>query len=103
VFFTLILPVLFLVIPASIFRDATVKVPGGTMKEPVYSVPAIIAFGLIAAAFSNLRGHQGNARTRPRQLIQPSGRDWRLGRTPTASSRRASPATRVACAIPGLG
>jgi len=54
VFFTLILPVLFLVILASIFRDATVKVPGGTMKESVYYVPAIIAFGLIAAAFSNL-------------------------------------------------
>jgi ABC-2 type transport system permease protein len=54
VFFTLILPVLFLVIFASIFRNATVKVPGGTMKESVYYVPAIITFGLIAAAFSNL-------------------------------------------------
>jgi ABC-2 type transport system permease protein len=54
VFFTLLLPVLFLVIFASIFRDATVKVPGGVMKESVYYVPAIIAFGLIAAAFSNL-------------------------------------------------
>jgi ABC-2 type transport system permease protein len=54
VFFTLALPVLFLVILASIFRNATVKVPGGTMKESVYYVPAIIAFGLIAAAFSNL-------------------------------------------------
>ena len=50
----LILPVLFLVILASIFRNATVKVPGGTMKESVYYVPAIITFGLIAAAFSNL-------------------------------------------------
>jgi len=54
VFFTLVLPVLFLVIFASIFRNATVKVPGGTMKESVYYVPAIITFGLIAAAFSNL-------------------------------------------------
>jgi len=54
VFFTLILPVLLLVILASIFRDATVKVPGGTMKESVYYVPSIIAFGLIAAAFPNL-------------------------------------------------
>jgi len=54
VFFTLALPVLFLVILASIFRNATVKVPGGVMKESVYYVPAIIAFGLIAAAFSNL-------------------------------------------------
>jgi ABC-2 type transport system permease protein len=53
VFFTLALPVLFLVIFASIFRDATVKVPGGIMKESVYYVPAIITYGLIAAAFSN--------------------------------------------------
>jgi ABC-2 type transport system permease protein len=54
VFFTLVLPVLFLVILASIFRNATVKVPGGSMKESVYYVPGIIAFGLVAASFSNL-------------------------------------------------
>jgi ABC-2 type transport system permease protein len=54
VFFTLLLPVLFLVIFASIFRNATVKVPGGSIKESVYYVPGIIAYGLIAAAFSNL-------------------------------------------------
>ena len=54
VFFTLILPVLFLVIFASIFHAGRVTVPGGTMKESVYYVPAIITFGLIAAAFSNL-------------------------------------------------
>ncbi len=54
VFFTLLMPVLFLVILASIFRDTTVKVPGGTMKESVYYVPGLIAYGVIAAAFSNL-------------------------------------------------
>jgi len=54
VFFTLALPVLFLVILASIFRNQTVTVPGGTIKESVYYVPSLIAFGLIAAAFSNL-------------------------------------------------
>ncbi len=54
VFFTLLLPVLFLVILASIFRNATVKVPGGSIKESVYYVPGLIAYGLIAAAFSNL-------------------------------------------------
>jgi ABC-2 type transport system permease protein len=54
VFFTLVLPVLFLVILASIFRNATVRVPGGTMKESAYYVPGIIGFGLIAAGFSNL-------------------------------------------------
>jgi ABC-2 type transport system permease protein len=54
VFFTLLLPVLFLVIFASVFRNATVKVPGGSMSESVYYVPGIISYGLIAAAFSNL-------------------------------------------------
>ena len=54
VFFTLLMPVLFLVILASIFRNATVKVPGGTIKESVYYVPGLIAYGLIIAAFSNL-------------------------------------------------
>ncbi len=54
VFFTLIMPVLFLVIFASIFHNASVRVPGGTVSESVYYVPAIIAYGLIFAAFANL-------------------------------------------------
>ena len=54
VVFTLLLPVLFLVILASIFRSATVTVPGGTIKESVYYVPALIAYAVITAAFSNL-------------------------------------------------
>ena len=54
VFFTILMPVLFLVILASIFRDATVHVPGGTIKESVYYVPGLIAYGLILAAFGNL-------------------------------------------------
>ena len=54
VFFTLLLPVLFLVLLASIFRNATVTVPGGIIKESVYYVPGLIAWGLITAAFSNL-------------------------------------------------
>jgi ABC-2 type transport system permease protein len=53
-FFTLILPVLFLAIFASVFRNANVKVPGGRIGEAVYYVPGIIAYGIIAAAFSNL-------------------------------------------------
>ena len=53
-FFTLLLPVLFLVIFASVFRNADVKAPGGRINESVYYVPGIIAYGLIAAAFSNL-------------------------------------------------
>jgi ABC-2 type transport system permease protein len=54
VFFTILMPVLFLVILASIFRDATVHVPGGTIKESVYYVPGLIAYGLILAACGNL-------------------------------------------------
>lgn len=53
-FFTLILPVLFLVIFASVFRNADVAVPGGRLDESVYYVPGLIAYGIIAAAFANL-------------------------------------------------
>lgn len=52
-FFTLALPVLFLVIFASLFHG-TVKVPGGTINTSVYYVPGIITLGIIAAAFVNL-------------------------------------------------
>src|SRR5271166_784007 len=54
VFFTLALPVLFLVIFGSVFQHQNVAVPGGRIDEPVYYVPGIIAYGLIAATFSNL-------------------------------------------------
>jgi ABC-2 type transport system permease protein len=53
-FFTLALPVLFLVIFASVFQHQNVAVAGGRIDEPVYYVPGIIAYGLIAATFSNL-------------------------------------------------
>jgi ABC-2 type transport system permease protein len=53
-FFTLALPVLFLVIFASVFHGGTVKVPGGTINTSVYYVPGIITLGIIAAAFVNL-------------------------------------------------
>ena len=53
-FFTLALPVLFLVIFASVFMGQNVAVPGGRINESVYYVPGIIAFGVIAATFSNL-------------------------------------------------
>jgi ABC-2 type transport system permease protein len=54
VFFTLALPVLFLVIFASVFKQQNVAVAGGRINESVYYVPGIIAFGVIAATFSNL-------------------------------------------------
>jgi len=54
-FFTLILPVLFLVIFANVFGGGnTVQVTGGRINTSVYYVPGIITLGIIAAAFVNL-------------------------------------------------
>jgi ABC-2 type transport system permease protein len=55
-FFTLALPVLFLVILASVLggRGNTTQVPGGRISTSVYYVPGIIALGVIAACFGNL-------------------------------------------------
>lgn len=55
-FFTLALPVLFLVIFASVFggKHDTVAVAGGNIDTSVYYVPGIVALGIIAAAFVNL-------------------------------------------------
>jgi ABC-2 type transport system permease protein len=54
VFWTLALPILFLVIFGSVFAHQDVAVPGGRIDEPAYYVPGIVAYGLIAATFSNL-------------------------------------------------
>ncbi len=53
-FFTLALPVAFLLIFATVFRSKTVPVPGGLIHTSVYYVPGIIALGVIQAAVSNL-------------------------------------------------
>ena len=55
-FFTLALPVLFLVILASVFGGggSTTEVAGGRISTAVYYVPGIIALGVIAACFGNL-------------------------------------------------
>ena len=55
-FFTLVLPVLFLAIFASIFGGTshTVKVAGGRIHTSVAYVPGIVTLGIIAAAFINL-------------------------------------------------
>jgi ABC-2 type transport system permease protein len=54
-FFTLALPVLFLVIFASVFGgQGTVEVPGGELDTSVSYVPGIMALGIIAATFVNL-------------------------------------------------
>jgi len=55
-FFTLALPVMFLVIFASVFggHGDTVAVPGGRVDASVPYVPGIMTLGIIAAAFINL-------------------------------------------------
>jgi ABC-2 type transport system permease protein len=55
-FFTFALPVMFLVIFASIFggHGDTVKVAGGRIDTSVFYVPGIMALGIIAASFINL-------------------------------------------------
>ncbi len=53
-FFTLALPVLFLVIFCALFGNGTVRVPGGTVKESTYYVPGLVGLGLIQAAFATL-------------------------------------------------
>src|SRR5437879_8049714 len=55
-FFTLALPILFLVIFASVFggHGHTVKVAGGRVDTAVSYVPGIMTLGIIAAAFINL-------------------------------------------------
>jgi ABC-2 type transport system permease protein len=53
-FFTLALPVILLVLFASVFKHQNVAVPGGRVNESVYYVPGIIAFGIISATFANV-------------------------------------------------
>ena len=55
-FFTMALPVLFLVIFASVSGGSghTTQVAGGQISTSVYYVPGIIAFGVIAACFGTL-------------------------------------------------
>jgi ABC-2 type transport system permease protein len=55
-FFALALPVLFLVIFASVFGGSghTTQVAGGRIATSVYYVPGIITLGVIAACFGNL-------------------------------------------------
>jgi ABC-2 type transport system permease protein len=53
-FFTLALPVLFLIIFASVFGNDTIEVAGGRIDTSVSYVPGIMALGIISAAFTNL-------------------------------------------------
>ena len=53
-FFTLALPILFLLIFASVFSGNHVKVSGGRISASVLYVPGIMTLGIIAASFVNL-------------------------------------------------
>jgi hypothetical protein len=57
-FFTLALPVLFLVIFASVFTGTT-KVAGGSIDTSLYYIPGIITLAIISAASGNLGPRPG--------------------------------------------
>jgi ABC-2 type transport system permease protein len=52
--FTFAFPLLFLVIFTALNGNGTVDLPGGEVKFAQYYVPAIVAFGLISACYTNL-------------------------------------------------
>ena len=52
--FTFAFPLLFLVIFTALNGNDTIDLPGGQVKFAQYYVPAIIAFGLISACYTNL-------------------------------------------------
>jgi ABC-2 type transport system permease protein len=54
-FFTLVLPIIFLVIFVAVFGNHTTPIGGGVrIKTSTYYVPGIVALGIIAASFVNL-------------------------------------------------
>jgi ABC-2 type transport system permease protein len=53
-FFTLILPVIFLVLLTSLFGTGTTHVAGHKIKNSTYYVPGICTLGIIASSFVNL-------------------------------------------------
>ena len=75
VFFTVILPVIFLVLFASIFGSEDVELPGGRLiGGATYYVPGILALSLVSATFVNLtiwlttereKGHLKRVRATP--------------------------------------
>jgi ABC-2 type transport system permease protein len=53
-FFAFALPVVFLVVFASIFRNTTVHVAGNAVSYNDYYIPALVAFGIMGACFTNI-------------------------------------------------
>ena len=52
--FTFAFPLVFLIIFTAINGNEKIRLPGGTVKFAQFYVPAIIAFGLISACYTNL-------------------------------------------------
>src|SRR5436190_12213687 len=53
-FFTVVLPIIFLVIFATVFGNDTTTVNGREIKQTTYYVPNLIALGVVGAALTNL-------------------------------------------------
>lgn len=53
-FFTFVFPLMFLFIFNTIFGDGDLEVPGGTASVSNFYVPAIIAFSVISACYTNI-------------------------------------------------
>lgn len=53
-FFTVLMPLIFLVIFAAVFGTGTVDVPGGQINPKQYYVPGLATLGIVSAAFVNL-------------------------------------------------
>jgi len=53
-FFTIVFPLMFLVIFNLIFGDSTVELPGGTAGISTFYVPGIIALSVIGACYTNV-------------------------------------------------
>lgn len=72
-FFTLALPVAFLLIFATVFRSKTVPVPGGLIHTSVYYVPGIIALGVITLPLYFISGVFLATTLLPHWLLQVAG------------------------------
>ncbi|HWE58289.1 MAG TPA: ABC transporter permease, partial [Solirubrobacteraceae bacterium] len=53
-FFTIVLPLIFLVLLTSLFGNQTLHVHGHAIKDSTYYVPGISTLGIIATSFVNL-------------------------------------------------
>ncbi len=53
-FFTVLMPLIFLVIFAAVFGTGTVDVPGGQIKPAQYYVPGLATLGIVSASLVNL-------------------------------------------------